>query len=554
MTKRQLTLTVLSAVMLWFGRPARAYVDLAPTLGSVIRDSQTISLVEVEKFSRENAAVILKKVRDLKGKTDAEPIRHQIAAPGQAMPRNVLEWAEPGRRAVLFVSSNTALVCLGKTWYQVQSSTGGWWKPGPSRPDLPLAYCGTVSRLADAVPMIVAGKTAVITMIPHGTDGAASVDLALNRPSLPGFVRLQRIRANLRMPQMTVAVSANPGYLIGPGSAGEEDIPALIEKLGSNDATVREESADDLRSLGPKAAPAAATLEKLLADGAAQVRTSAAATLLCIHPGQANAIETLRGGMNSSEAAVRRSAARAAGLAGPSAAALAGRLAALLSDEDELTRFAALEAVAMLGPAAANDAMRPVIKLLDDPQMAVCAADALGRMGAAARPAQKRIAQLLTSSSRDLQWAAVRAMSQIGGEDAAPAVQFMMRELHGAGEVDGYNMMIYIALLGPAAKDAIPAIQSAFVKQPALRPAALWAIQPEKQFPWQGAGGGRLGMSFEGDIVVGSIYECLVNEMGEHLKPASRVLAQKIMDGTAGEVPLWGYRILSRFPDEALPC
>src|SRR5512142_1312061 len=49
---------------------------------------------------------------------------------------------------------------------------------------------------------LAAGKTAIITTVPHGTDGAASVDLALNRPSLPGFIKVQRIRANLRMPPM----------------------------------------------------------------------------------------------------------------------------------------------------------------------------------------------------------------------------------------------------------------------------------------------------------------------------------------------------------------
>jgi hypothetical protein len=431
----------------------------------------------------------------------------------------------------------------------VQASTDGWWKLGPDRPDLPLAYCGTVSRLSDAVELLASGKTAVITTVPHGTEGAASVDLAMNRPNLGGLVRLQRIRANLRMPQVVMGVSANPAYLIGQGPAGEEEIPALIEKLNSADATVRAESADDLRTLSTKAGAAAAVLEKLLDDPAALVRMSAAAALLRIAPGNSRPIGILTEGLSSSDAVVRRHAARAAGLAGPLAAALAGRLAALLSDSDELTRVAALEAIATLGASAAG-AMDAVVKLLDDPQSASDAADALGRMGLAARPAQKRLAQMLSAEPAALRWAAVRAMSQIGGEDAAPAVQFMIRELRNASEVDGYNMMIYLALLGPVARDALPAMQNARIRHPVLKPAAMWAIEPEKRFPWQG--NERFGMPMREADVVGSVFECLVNELGEHLKPASRVLAQKIMDGTAGDVPLWAYRILARFPEEPI--
>ena len=40
--------------------------------------------------------------------------------------------------------------------------------------------------------------------------------------------------------------------------------------------------------------------------------------------------------------------------------------------------------------------------------------------------------------------------------------------------------------------------------------------------------------------------------MGDRLRPAARLLAQKIMDGTAGDVPAWGYKILACAPDEVI--
>ena len=48
----------------------------------------------------------------------------------------------------------------------------------------------------------------------------------------------------------------------------------------------------------------------------------------------------------------------------------------------------------------------------------------------------------------------------IPDDDAHPAVDFMVKELPRASEYDGYNMMIYLALLGPVAKDALPAIHA----------------------------------------------------------------------------------------------
>ncbi len=538
--------------LLCLSQRAQAYVDLAPTLAKIINDASSISLVEVERFDHDKGIVILKNLRDFKGQSKPGPIKH-LVAPFQstmAVPRQIREWAEPGARAVVFATPGTVLVCIGKGWYQVQSSLDGWWKLGPIRPDLPLGYYGPVSRLCDAVELMLAGKTAIITTMPHGADEGASFDVALNRGNLPGLVTVQRIRANLHMPAVVMAVSANPAFLVGQGSASGEQIPSLIEKLKSPDATIRAEVADDLRGLGPKAAAAVVELRRLLDDPAVLVRMSAAAALLNIAPADARSLDVLARGLAAAEASVRRHAAQAAGCAGAAAAPLAAKLVGLLTDADELTRFAALQAIATLGPdaAVARDA---VVKLLDDPAMVSDAADALGRMGPAARPAQKRLAELLKAEPIALRWTAVRAMSQIGGEDAAPAVDFMIGQLTSPSEVDGYNMMLYIGLLGPVARPALPALENVRIKNRPLRLMAMWTIEPEVRFPWISSDP-AIAMMREAEFQR-FIFEAFLHELGDSLKPASAALARKIIDGTAGDVPTYGYHLMARYPDDAAP-
>jgi hypothetical protein len=260
---------------------ARAYVDLAPTLARIVRESESITVAEVERFRPDKGVVVLKRVRDLKRETGAALVKHLVVRAGEpGVDRPILEWAEPGRRCVLFVRGQTAVVCLGEAWYQATQAEDGWWRIGPPRPDLPLAYYGTISRLAEAIPLMLAGKSAVITTLPHGAGQVgASFDLALNRASLPGLVKVQRLRASQRMPDIAMGVGSNPAFVLGLGRVGPEDIPALREKLRAADATVRAESATEFGFLGAGAGDAADDLSKLLDDATPAVRLAAASAL-----------------------------------------------------------------------------------------------------------------------------------------------------------------------------------------------------------------------------------------------------------------------------------
>lgn len=541
---------------------ASAYIDLAPTLAKIITDSRQIALVEVESYDPATHELVLKEIKPLKGEASTAPARHDVTGTdGAPVPRPIALWATPGARAITFNGRNTALICLGQGWYQVRAAGDGPWKMGAERPDLPLAYYGSLSRLTESVEAMVAGKDAVLTVVAFGADDeGASFDLALNRQDLPGLARVQRIRANLKMPGTVMGSSSSPAYFIGGGSVDESDVPNLIEKLKSSDPVLRFEAADDLRTLGRKAKAAAQPLSQLLDDSSPRVRLSAATALLRISPDDSRAIDVLSKGLSSSDASLRRQAAKAVGLA--KAGSLADKLTGMLSDQDEATQVAALQAISLLGKSASGT-VDVVTPLLDKPSLMTDAADALGRIGPAARPALPKLAKMLESEHTPVQWTAVRAMSQIGGPEAYPAVQFMIRALPQATEVEGYNMMIYLSLLGPVAADSIPTVRNTPIKNPVLPTAVQWAVNPEQYFPWQGGqGGGEFGRRGRGPGGPGGgggggdifslIYQAYVRELGDRLRPAARVLAQKIMDNTAGDVPNWGYDILACGPDDVI--
>jgi len=569
--KPVLAASVVAALALgYWSRPVRAFIDLAPTFSKIVSDSPTIQLVEVTGYDHAQHTVTLKAVEALKGKLSTETVVHQVAADGGGTPRQIVQWAEPGSRGVLFTGPKTALLCFGTGWYQVRASADGPWKLGADRPDLPLAYYGNVNRLVDAVRALAGNQSAVITVVAFGADSeGASFDLALNRQSLPGVIRLQRIHATANMPGSVASASSNPTYFIGAGVVEAGDIPELLEKMKSPDATVRADAVEDLRTLGNKAKSAMPVLMALLKDPSARVRFAAASALVRMDAKQAGALEVLKQGLAAGEARERRDAAGAAGFTGMGGRALAEKLTALLKDPDEGVRMTALESIAALGPAAGK-AAPALTAMLDDVELRVDAADALGRIGAEARPALPKLTVMLSSDQTAVQWAAVRAMSQIGGPEAHPAVDFMVKAMPTATEVQGYDMMIYLSLLGPVAQDAAGAVQNFQIKNPVLPGSTLWAMAPNV-LPWNTSGGmgdfgggrggrgggpggfgGRGGMGGPGGGLNDLMYSAYVRELGPRLAPLAPVLANKIMDNSAGDVPEWGYDLLNAAPAEAL--
>jgi hypothetical protein len=155
--------------------------------------------------------------------------------------------------------------------------------------------------------------------------------------------------------------------------------------------------------------------------------------------------------------------------------------------------------------------------------------------------------------------------------------------------------MIYFSLLGPVARDAVPAIQNFNIKNPVLPSSTQWAIAPNT-FPGLNAGGGfgggrggrggggpggpGGGGGFAGGPGGGGpgggpggpggpnggggfaggpggpggggmgglndlMYASYVRELGPRLAALAPQLATRIMDDSAGAVPEWGYELLN---------
>jgi hypothetical protein len=114
-----LRLSLGTIVLLVMTAPALAYVDASPTLGTVINDSESITVLQVEKVSSEKRVIIYRKVADLKGTYPAEQIKHAItdgAHPRE--PRRILDWARPGKIAICFHNGKVAQTCIGSYWYE----------------------------------------------------------------------------------------------------------------------------------------------------------------------------------------------------------------------------------------------------------------------------------------------------------------------------------------------------------------------------------------------------------------------------------------------------
>jgi HEAT repeat protein len=551
-----LTCLALVSLCLGFVTQSWAYIDLAPTITKIIGDSQRISLVEVVAFNEATHALTLREVKAIKGAPGEAAIIHDVASSdGNIVPPAIVQWAEVGARGVLFSSRTTSLLCFGEGWYQAKSS-GGEWKLGVDRSDLPLAYYGSVSRLADGIGTMLAGGDAILTTVQHGADdNAASFDLALNRMNLPGVIRVQRIRANMSMPGTVMSVSVNPAYVVGLGPVGEEELPALVQRLSSPDAAVRADAADDLLQLDRKARSAEGALVKLLADPVERVRISAAAALLRITGNNPEAATVLSKGLSSADAGVRRAAAAAVGRAGSGATPVVAGLAAVLNDQNLQVRRAAVRAVATLGPVAAGVASA-LVPLLNDPGLMIEAADALGRIGPAARPVPARLVAMLGDNQPTaVRQAALRAMAQIGGPEAHPAVDYIIKTLPSQDEIGQYNMMIYLSLLGPTATDALPSLQNTKITHPVLPTSTAWAIGADS-LPWQVEGGGGRGFGgggFGGGLdLVSSMYGAYFRELGERLRPVALLLLKQMRDGTDKSTPEWGYKLLACAPAEAI--
>jgi hypothetical protein len=146
----------------------RAYVEAPYTLGRTVSESTNIVLLEVTRVNKDKNLILFKKVQDLKGKHD-EPVKHNIGKGGfhEREWKNIMAWAEPGKRAVFFHNGSGSETCIGTYWYQCEKS-GEWWTLTHAEPFMLRTFYGDVERLAAAAAAVAAGKEVVVSCLADG--------------------------------------------------------------------------------------------------------------------------------------------------------------------------------------------------------------------------------------------------------------------------------------------------------------------------------------------------------------------------------------------------
>jgi hypothetical protein len=177
-------------VVIGWSQPAAAYVEIPYTLGRVVAESTSITLMRVEKVDKERNLILFRKVKDLKGTHPTDVIKHNIGR-GGFHPREwqtIMEWADAGKTAVFFNNGGASETCIHNYWYQAYSG-GEWWSMSHAEPYLLRSFAGSPDKLATAVTAMLAGQDVVVPCMIDGDKNALQMRNA----------KIQRLRANLKL-------------------------------------------------------------------------------------------------------------------------------------------------------------------------------------------------------------------------------------------------------------------------------------------------------------------------------------------------------------------
>jgi hypothetical protein len=308
-----LPLLVAVVAALW-APPAQAYITApVPTIGQ-LSESTYITVVRVEKVSREKGIIIYRKVRDLKGSYPKDRIKHVFdlkhtpahngpgdvpVRPDETDWRYAVQWAQAGKTAVLFTRKYDPYGDFGHTyidgcWYATMCPPRDWefWyaiyaDPGP----LSRWHCGTPAQLVPAIEAVLAGKEAVLPVLAEGSKD----DLRHGRAKIRGL----RVSAALR--------DYDPKRDLVTGLLDAGMVPSLVRSLQDPNRDSRAAAARGLGLLGPVAKGAVPVLaEAVRNDGSGTVRMCAAEALAGIGPASHSALPALQAALHDPRMAQRK--------------------------------------------------------------------------------------------------------------------------------------------------------------------------------------------------------------------------------------------------------
>jgi len=164
---RRAILAALSCLALT--TPAFAYIEAPHTLGRCVHESSNVVLMELVRVNTEKNLLIYKKVADIKGKHPADEIKHNIGNRGfhEREWKNIMAWAQVGKRAVFMYAGDASETCIGTYWYQCYRE-GEWWGMSHAEPFLLRTFYGDADKLGALCTRIVKGEEVVATCLADG--------------------------------------------------------------------------------------------------------------------------------------------------------------------------------------------------------------------------------------------------------------------------------------------------------------------------------------------------------------------------------------------------
>ena len=163
------TLLVVSTACLVL-TPAEGYIDAfrPASLGEVCARADSVTVMKVDKFSKEKGVVIFRKVNDLKGKFPRDEFREVLGkAHLEGERKRYLAWVGEGKTVLVFRYENRVALCIGDQW-----SVGDQAPPKDAadvytmntrtEPFFLQSFCGDGKKLLPAVTALLAGKAVVV--------------------------------------------------------------------------------------------------------------------------------------------------------------------------------------------------------------------------------------------------------------------------------------------------------------------------------------------------------------------------------------------------------
>ena len=141
------------------------------TLGAVCSRAQSITVMRVDKFSKEKGVLVLKRVKDLKGALPRDEVRDLLGTAHEAHEKkHCLESVEEGQTAILFRYENRLAICLGDCWHVIdvalpKDKDEPWGGGTRTEPWFLQTCCGPANELPKVVEAILDGKEVVVPIM-----------------------------------------------------------------------------------------------------------------------------------------------------------------------------------------------------------------------------------------------------------------------------------------------------------------------------------------------------------------------------------------------------